>query len=491
MRHSTLIRRAAQVTTLLTATAIVALAGAAAATVLHAAGPKQDEDPPWYQKRGTWVETLEASRDAFAKAARRPDARRATLPDFGKDDFSVTAWIRTKKGGTILAKAPAEGNWAPQGKTFFVRGGRLAYDIGWVGQLAGTANVADGRWHHVALVKNGKALRLLVDGRRDKEGSLAGKPDVPDHVVKLGDTSANFPRPQSAFTGDLDEVCLFARALSDGEVRAAMAGVDPKSAKGLAACWPFEDGLADATGRDHDAAAAGRVETVEGKVGKALRLDGKTRAVVGGEAGFARVWPLLARDFPGIEPLFDGRSLEGWRPMNHPGHASGAAWEVVDGAIDGVQELPGSVGMLVTRQAFGDVDLHLQVRCDRPAEAAVLLRTSGFEGGWEVTLRCRDGGDVGGVKAGGLFDAVHAKAEGWIDAWKNGDWNDLRITVEGDPPVIRTYLNGKPMTTFKASGVTLDDPPPARGPIALKIAGDEPCFNHHVRFRYIRVEGVK
>jgi len=491
MHHSPPTRRVTWPATLLAAAAVAALATAAATTVLCAAAAKQDEDPPWYQKRDTWVETFEAARDAFAKAAARPDPRRATLPDFGKDNFSVTAWIRTGKGGTILAKAPAEGNWAPQGKTLFVRGGRLAYDIGWVGQLAGGAKVADGEWHHVALVKDGKTLRLLVDGRRDKEGALDGKPDVPDHVLKLGATSANFPQPQSAFAGDLDEVCLFGRALSDDEVRAAMAGVDPKKAKGLAACWPFEDGLADATGRGHDAAAAGRVETVEGKAGKAIRLDGKTGAVVGGDAGFARVWPLLARDFPGIEPLFDGRSLEGWRPMNHPGHASGAAWEVVDGAIDGVQELPGSVGLLVTRQAFGDVDLRLQVRCDRPAEAAILLRMSGFEGGWEVTLRCRDGGDAGGVAAGGLFDAVHARATGWMDAWKKDDWNDLRITVEGDPPVIRTWLNGKPMTTFKAAGATLDEPPPARGPIGLKIAGDEPCFNHHVRFRYVRVEGVK
>jgi len=490
MHNSPPLRRATWFALLLAVAAVAAFT-TAATPALCAAATKKDEDPPWYQKRDTWVETLEASRDAFAKAARGPDARHATLPDFGKDDFSITAWIRTKKGGTILAKAPAKGNWAPQGKTLFVRGGHLAYDIGWVGQLAGSAKVADGEWHHVALVKEGKTLRLLVDGRRDKEGTLAGKPDVPDHVVKLGNTSADFPRPQSAFAGELDEVCLFARALSDDEIRAAMAGVNPKQTKGLAACWPFENGLADATGRHHDAAAAGRVETVKGKIGKALHLDGKRGVVVGGEAGFARIWPMLARDFPGVEPLFDGLSLAGWRPMNHPGHASGAAWEVVDGTIDGVQELPGSVGQLVTRQAFGDVDLHLQVRCDWPAEASIVLRSSGFDAGWEVTLQCRDGGDVGGVKAGGLFDAVHAKAKGWMDAWKKDDWNDLRVTIAGDPPTICTWLNGRAMTTFKAANVTLDEPPPARGPIALKIAGDEPCFNHHVRFRYIRLKGVK
>ena len=455
-----------------------------------AAAAAKDEDPPWYAKKATWVETLEAARAAFAEAMKQPGAAKP-LPDFGKDDFTVTAWVRTEKGGTILAKAPAEGNWAPQGKTFFVSGGRLACDIGWVGTLTGKTNVADGQWHHAALVKKGKTLRLLVDGKVDKEGSLGGGPDVPVHVLKIGFTSANFPRPQAGLVGSLDQVCLFARALSPEEVRAAAETFDPKQAKGLAACWTFDDGPADSSAAGHDGFAQGAVAAVDGKVGRAIRLDGRAHVVVSAEAGFAQVWSLLKRDFPDVEPLFDGHSLAGWQRRNRAGHASGAAWEVAGGAITGVQELPGGIGMLVTREALQDADLRLQVRTDWPLDAGVHLRMGGFEGGWEVTLHCRDDGDVAGVACGGFFDRVHKEAKGWKDVWEKDDWNDLRVTIRGNPPVIETYLNGKAMTTFKAEGVELDEPPPERGPIALKISGPEACFNHRIHVRHVRVRRLK
>ena len=449
----------------------------------------KDADPPWYAKRGTWVETFEAARDAFAEAMKQPGAKKS-LPDFGRDDVTVTAWVRTEKGGTVLAKAPADGKWAPQGKALFVRGGRLAYDVGWVGTLAGKTNVADGAWHHVALVKKGKTLRLLVDGKVDKEGSLGAGPDVPEHVLKIGYTSENYPRP-SGLAGSLDHVCLFGRALSPEEVRATAKAFDPKAMKGLAACWPMDGDPADSSGAGHDGFARGEVAWSEGKVGRAIRLDGGSQLVVSPEAGFAKVWTLMKRDFPGVEPLFDGQSLAGWRSRNRAGHASGAAWEVEGGAITGVQELPGGVGMLITREVYADVDLRLQIRCDGPLDAGIHFRMAGFESGWEVTLDPRDGGDVAGVACGGFFDRVHKRGAGWKDAWKIDDWNDLRVTLQGDPPTIRTWLNGKAMTTFTAEGVELDDPPPARGPIALKVAGPEPCFNHRLRVRHVRVRRLK
>jgi len=468
----------------------VLLAGLPLAGTLQAAAAEKADDPDWYAKKATWVETLEAAREAFAEHIKRPDVTRP-LTDFGRGDFTVTAWVRTRKGGTILAKAPAEGNWAREGKTLFIRDGRLTYDIGWVGTLGGKTNVADGKWHHVALVKDGKTLRLVVDGEVDKEGSLDGGPDVAEHVLKLGHTADNFPRGQAGLAGDLDQVCLFARALSPKDVRAAAETDNPAGIDGLAACWTFEDGLADTSGKGHDAFAKGSATPVKGKVGKAIHLDGRSAAVVSAEAGFARVWPLLARDFPNVESLFDGQSLTGWYRRNRAGHASGAAWEAAGHAIVGVQELPGSIGMLISRKAFGDADLRFQVRSDWPVDAGVHLRMNQFGGGYEVTLHARNDGDVGGVVCGGFFDHVHTKATQWKDAWKKDDWNDVRITIEGQPPVIRTFLGGKPMATFEAKGLDLDDPPPAEGPIALKITGPESSFNHRVYFRHLRVQPMR
>ncbi|RME93247.1 MAG: hypothetical protein D6766_08540, partial [Verrucomicrobia bacterium] len=156
----------------------------------------------------------------------------AAQPDFLRQDVTVAAWIRTEHDGTILSLAAPEGPWVPNGKTFFIRGGKLAFDIGWVGAVNGSRKVADDRWHHVALVyrhENG-AVRLYVDGRPDAEGELRPKAPLPGEVLRLGFTAPNFPR-QPWFRGLLDEVRVYGRALGSAEI-ARLAG-RPAMATGI------------------------------------------------------------------------------------------------------------------------------------------------------------------------------------------------------------------------------------------------------------------
>ncbi|MFW6163388.1 MAG: family 16 glycoside hydrolase [Planctomycetota bacterium] len=437
-------------------------------------------DPPWYAKQGTWEETLETSREAFEQAQKeKPKA--APLPDFGKSDFTILAWVRTKRGGTILAKAPAQGNWAPQGKSFFIRDGRLTFDIGWVGAARSKAKVADGQWHHVAVAKHKDALRFTIDGEPSGGGSLKFAPDPKGAALKIGFTNPNFPRP-SGFRGELDDLRLYRRALSPEEIAAHAEKPQPATAKELVAVWPFEGDLADATDGGHDAMAKGKVRFVKGKVGQALRLDGKAHAVVGGAPDFdALVWPLLERDF-GVVRLFDGHSLAGWRRRNKPGHGWGAVWEVTDGAIAGVQEWPGSWGMLATRRAFGDLDLRLEVKTDGPLDAAVLFRESGFARAWQVNIYARDDGDVGGI-ATHAVPGPRVPARGWEKLWKKDDWNTLRIVVTGDPPTIRTWLNGQPLVKHKCKKTP--DLLRPRGPLGLTVTGPQACFKNHLYVRKV------
>ena len=51
--------------------------------------------------------------------------------DMASQDFTILARLRTDSGGTIFSKSPANGPWVPDGTTFFIREGRLTYDIGW------------------------------------------------------------------------------------------------------------------------------------------------------------------------------------------------------------------------------------------------------------------------------------------------------------------------------------------------------------------------
>ncbi|NQT53516.1 LamG domain-containing protein, partial [bacterium] len=257
----------------------------------HAADPAQDV------KKATWHESLLASRQALARAS-AGKALRVPLPDLGKTPFTIMAWVRTRRGGTILAKAPARGKWAAQGKTFFIRGGRLCFDIGWAGAVTGRRNVADGQWHHVAATR-GRDLRFYVDGTLDQTGHLQFEADPRAFVAKIGYTSDNFPAP-SGYQGALDEVRLYARELSAHEIAAHARERQPAKAEALVGYWPFDGGGADASGSGNHAAGVARAKTVAGKHGQAVELDGRTtlRLPSVGSSAADDLWALVERDFP-------------------------------------------------------------------------------------------------------------------------------------------------------------------------------------------------
>lgn len=155
--------------------------------------------------------------------------------DFLENDLTVAAWIKTGRNGTILSKTAPEGPWVRDGKTFFVRGGRLAFDIGWVGAVSGRTPVADDRWHHVAFSHDHRdgTVRLYVDGAPDGEGELQPNAPVSGHVVRLGFTAENFPG-QPWFHGLMDDVRIYGRRLASAEI-ASLAGREPPETGSLAA----------------------------------------------------------------------------------------------------------------------------------------------------------------------------------------------------------------------------------------------------------------
>jgi len=264
--------------------------GVLAASVSAGTAPS----PPYYVKQKTWHETLMASREALANQEKTA-ARRTPLPDFGRTGFTILAWVRTRAGGTILAKAPPKGKWAPQGKTLFIRDGRLCYDVGWVGCATSRGRVADGQWHHVAATRSDR-LRLYIDGQLDTVSDLEFGQDASGHVVKIGYTSPDFP---GGFNGDLDQVRVYRRCLSDAEVRAHFEKPQPVTADALVACWPFDSGGRDASGSGNDVVVSPE-NLVPGRVGKAVRLNGRQslRPPGGGADVRDTLWDLVERDFP-------------------------------------------------------------------------------------------------------------------------------------------------------------------------------------------------
>lgn len=145
--------------------------------------------------------------------------------DFDTSDLTFSAWIATEEDGSIFSEALEEPEWVPNGKTFFIRNGQLAFDVGWVGvitsSLSDGKSVSDGKWRHVGLTwqhQNG-AVKLFLNGKIVAEGTLMPNEPLAEDVLRLGFTAENFPEQSPWFEGRIDGVQLYSRALSPDEMR--------------------------------------------------------------------------------------------------------------------------------------------------------------------------------------------------------------------------------------------------------------------------------
>jgi putative heme-binding domain-containing protein len=212
-------------------------------------------DDPGIALLGSSGSTAKKGPSQGLDGATRFEVSGADAFDMTGKDYSISARVRTRRGGSIFAKAPPHGQWVPDGKSLFVRGGNLVFDIGWVGMVRSRHAVADGNWHDLAMTweqKTGR-VQLYVDGKRDGEGTLRPKKRVAGHVVHLGYTAPNFPRRQTFFQGDLAEVRFYQRALAPREI-ARLADLDQDRA--LLARWRPDalkgSTLTDETGNKHE-----------------------------------------------------------------------------------------------------------------------------------------------------------------------------------------------------------------------------------------------
>jgi len=138
-------------------------------------------------------------------------------------DFTWTAWIKTRVGGSIIARSGKDETWQRGGKVLFVQDGRLCFDVGWVGGVSSNVRVDDGIWHHVAVTVSSSvepdAVSLYVDGKRRARGSLEmtrfKEASLP---VKIGFCNRDFPSP-SGFVGVIDEVRWYGYALNTSAIQ--------------------------------------------------------------------------------------------------------------------------------------------------------------------------------------------------------------------------------------------------------------------------------
>ncbi len=189
------------------------------------ARPATRKELAWKLRGHSWADGHDGAGIAFSGAGQGELVSTsvedgASRVDFLETDLTISAWIRADGDGTIVSSTAPESPWVPDGKAFFVRGGRLAFDVGWVGCVEGRREVADGRWHHAALTwshSSGRA-RLFAGGELDGEGILKPKGAVKGETLRIGAAAPDFPK-QSRLRGSIDGFTIHGRALDAAEVR--------------------------------------------------------------------------------------------------------------------------------------------------------------------------------------------------------------------------------------------------------------------------------
>jgi outer membrane protein assembly factor BamB len=189
--------------------------------------------------------------------------------------LTVEAWIKAEKpDGAIAARGGVNHGYAlvlKGGKPeFTIRVSDVAYSV-----TAGEA--VTGQWTHVAgVLTEDKQLQVYINGALAASekviGPLVASPGQPMEVGADLSTGAGEYESPFGFTGAIDEVRLYHRALSEAELQqhTAQPGQAPADEAGLALYFSFDKGdAADESGNGNDGVLES-VESVDGKAGKAM-----------------------------------------------------------------------------------------------------------------------------------------------------------------------------------------------------------------------------
>ena len=181
---------------------------------------------------------------------------------------------------------------------------------------------------------------------------------------------------------------------------------------------------------------------------------------------------------PGCVAFYPGTTLDGWTEAGPSNHGNGANWTLnqASGAIQGSQNPGQNGGFLLTDAEFGDFEVSFEVRATFGVDTGFMLRTqedtaADNVAGYQVTIDMQDDSSIAGIYGEGfdnnlrdwnfLFDGDESNirlvgggdgfneitpsiwSQGQSPVWDVGNFNTITARIEGNPPTIQTWINGR------------------------------------------------
>lgn len=171
--------------------------------------------------------------------------------------LTVSAWFRTENPTLFQCIANKYADASDNGWTLAVQNGKLRgfhRTISGIADITSAATVADGAWHHAAMIVDAAGLRLLLDGAVVATTGWTGTPSAPTSTEPL--LIGRYYNYTSRFQGALDEVRIWNRALSTSEIQSLKNLPLVGNETGLIAYWKLDEGsgattTVDSTGHGH------------------------------------------------------------------------------------------------------------------------------------------------------------------------------------------------------------------------------------------------
>lgn len=129
-------------------------------------------------------------------------------------EITISAWIRHGANGTFRSIVDRRDSNADGFDLYLSNASKLFMRINGF-TLQGSTTLDDGAWHHVVGVYDGSAIDLYVDGVLDAQASAGSTTIDVTGSLFLGH---NFDSSNFTLEGDLDDVAIYGRGLSDLEV---------------------------------------------------------------------------------------------------------------------------------------------------------------------------------------------------------------------------------------------------------------------------------